>query len=110
VKEILKYFCLKSITMVMLSAFWPFYQFLGFCFFLGMMLVGFWCIFMFFSFVLPLWLTEGLWEYFGKSKAFDPEEVRFKKLYEKEGYEVIYNNPKGHGPYLHHDSDSHVAH
>ena len=31
-------------------------------------------------------------------------------LLQKEGYEVIYNQPKGHGPYLHHDSDSKVAH
>lgn len=95
---------------MMLSAFWPFYQFVGFSFFVIMALIGFWSIMMFFTFVLPLWLTEGLWEYFGKSKAFDPEEVRFKKLYEKDGYEVIYNEPKGHGPYLHHDSDSQVAH
>lgn len=94
--------------MTMLSAFWPFYQFLWTVYFVIMFLIGFWAIFMFFTFVIPLWLTQGLWEYFGKSKPFDPEEVRFKKLYEKEGYEVIYNEPKGHGPYLH--SDSHAAH
>jgi hypothetical protein len=94
--------------MTMLSAFWPFYQFLWTVYFVIMFLIGFWAIFMFFTFVIPLWLTEGLWEYFGKSKPFDPEEVRFKKLYEKEGYEVIYNEPKGHGPYLH--ADSHEAH
>lgn len=94
--------------MTLLSAFWPFYQFLWTVYFATMFLIGFWAIFMFFTFVIPLWLTEGLWEYFGKSKPFDPEEVRFKKLYEKEGYEVIYNEPKGHGPYLH--TDSHAPH
>ena len=91
---------------MILSAFWPFYQFLGFSYFVIMALVGFWSIMMFFTFVLPLWLTEGLWEYFGKSKPFDPEEVRYKKMYEQEGVEVIYNEPKGHGPYLHHDIDA----
>ncbi len=91
----------------MLSAFWPFYQFLWTVYFVIMFLIGFWAIFMFFSFVIPLWLTEGLWEYFGKSKAFDPEEVRFKKIYEQEGVEIIYNEPKGRGPYLH---ESHAAH
>ncbi|WP_417428409.1 hypothetical protein [Halpernia sp.] len=93
--------------MTMLSAFWPFYQFLWTVYFVIMFLIGFWAIFMFFSFVIPLWLTEGLWEYFGKSKAFDPEEVRFKKIYEQEGVEIIYNEPKGRGPYLH---ESHAAH
>lgn len=94
--------------MQLLSAFWPFYQFLWTVYFVIMFLIGFWCIFMFFSFVIPLWLTEGLWEYFGKSKAFDPQEVRYKKINEQEGYEVIYNQPKGRGPYVHHDS--HNAH
>lgn len=64
-------------------------------------MIGFWAIFFLSSFVLPLWLTEGLIEYFGKSKPFDPEEVRRKKIYEQEGVEVIYNEPKGNGPFLH---------
>lgn len=79
---------------------WPFYQFVWFVFFVIMSLVGFWCILMFFGFVIPLWLTEGLLEYFGKTKPFDPEEVRRKTLPEQ-GAEVIYSNPKGRGPFLH---------
>lgn len=91
---------------MILTAFWPFYQFLWTAFFLAMFLVGFWCIFMFFGIVVPLWLTEGLAEYFGKTKAFDPEEVRRKTLPEQ-GAEVIYSNPKGSGPFLHHDNHGH---
>lgn len=55
---------------------------------------------MFFGVVIPMWLTEGLMEYFGKSKPFDPEDVRRKTLPEQ-GAEVIYSNPKGEGPFLH---------
>ncbi|MBF5027832.1 hypothetical protein [Planobacterium oryzisoli] len=80
---------------------WPFYQFLWFMFFLIMFLVGFWCIFMFFGVVIPMWLTQGLAEYFGKTKPFDPEEIRRKTLPEQ-GAEVIYSNPKGEGPFIHH--------
>ncbi|WP_026315514.1 hypothetical protein [Riemerella columbina] len=75
---------------MMLSAFWPFYQFIWTVFFFTMMMAGFWCIMMFATFIVPLWLTQGLAEYFGKTKPFDPEEVRYKKLYEQEGVEVIY--------------------
>ncbi len=81
---------------------WPFYQFIWFVFFVVMFLIGFWCIFMFFGVVIPMWLTEGLVEYFGKSKAFDPEEVRRKTIPEQ-GAEVIYSNPKGRGPFVHSD-------
>ncbi|WP_300348885.1 hypothetical protein [Chryseobacterium sp.] len=91
---------------MMLSAFWPFYQFLWTIYFVTMFLVGFWCIFMFFGFVIPLWLTEGLKEYFGKVKPFDPENIRRKLIHEQEGVEVIFNQPKGHGPFLH-DSHGH---
>lgn len=87
----------------MSSDFWPFYQFLGFVFFLITFLIGFWCILMFFGVVVPMWLTEGLWEYFGKSKRFNPEDIRRKKVFEQEGVETIYNQPKGNGPFLHHD-------
>ena len=90
----------------MLSAFWPFYQFLWTIYFITMFLVGFWCIFMFFGFVIPLWLTEGVKEYFGKGKSFDPEDIRRKLIHEQEGVEVIFNQPKGHGPFLH-DSHGH---
>ncbi len=86
---------------MMLSAFWPFYQFLWTVYFITMFLVGFWCIFMFFGFVIPLWLSEGLMEYFGKTKPFDPEDIRRKKIYEQEGVEVLFNQPKGDGPFLH---------
>ena len=59
---------------MMLSAFWPFYQFLWTIYFFTMMICGFWCILMFFGFIVPLWLTEGVAEYFGKiNKNFDPE-------------------------------------
>ncbi|UFH30351.1 hypothetical protein LNP04_10190 [Chryseobacterium sp. C-71] len=91
---------------MMLSAFWPFYQFLWTIYFVTMFLVGFWCIFMFFGFVIPLWLTEGLKEYFGKVKPFDPEDIRRKLITEQEGVEVIFNQPKGHGPFIH-DSHGH---
>ena len=91
---------------MMLSAFWPFYQFLWTIYFVTMFLVGFWCIFMFFGFVIPLWLTEGVKEYFGKGKPFDPEDIRRKLIHEQEGVEVIFNQPKGHGPFLH-DSHGH---
>lgn len=90
----------------MLSAFWPFYQFLWTIYFVTMFLVGFWCIFMFFGFVIPLWLTEGLKEYFGKVKPFDPEDIRRKLITEQDGVEVIFNQPKGHGPFIH-DSHGH---
>ncbi|MEN2434590.1 hypothetical protein AAH994_04175 [Weeksellaceae bacterium A-14] len=86
---------------MILSAFWPFYQFLWTVYFFIMFLVGFWCIFMFATIVVPMWLTEGLWEYFGKSKPFDPEDIRRKKLYEQDGVEVIYTHPKGAGPFIH---------
>lgn len=93
---------------MMLSAFWPFYQFLWTVYFIVMFLVGFWCIFMFFGFVIPLWLTEGLSEYFGKTKPFDPEDVRRKLMTEQEGVELVFSNPKGEGPFLHsHDSHGH---
>ncbi|MBW8362466.1 MAG: hypothetical protein K0M56_09810 [Kaistella sp.] len=93
---------------MMLSAFWPFYQFLWTVYFIVMFLVGFWCIFMFFGFVIPLWLTEGLAEYFGKTKPFDPEDVRRKLMTEQEGVELVFSNPKGEGPFLHsHDSHGH---
>lgn len=88
--------------MFLTSAFWPFYQFLWTVYFITMMLVGFWCIIMFFGVVIPMWLTSGLAEYFRKTKPFNPEDIRRKKLYEQEGVEVIYNQPKGDGPYLHH--------
>jgi hypothetical protein len=61
---------------------------------------------MFFGFVIPLWLTEGLKEYFGKVKPFDPEDIRRKLITEQEGVEVIFNQPKGHGPFIH-DSHGH---
>ena len=97
----------KIYTKMMLSAFFPFYQFLWTVYFLIMFLVGFWCIFMFFGYVIPIWLTAGLAEYFGKTKAFDPEEVRRKTLPEQ-GAEVIYSNPQGSGPFLHsHDNHGH---
>ena len=87
---------------MMLSAFWPFYQFLWTGYFFTMFLCGFWCIFMFATFIIPLWLTEGLAEYFGKiNKSFDPEKVRYKKLYEQEGVEVIYQRPAGERPATH---------
>ena len=89
--------------MMMLSAFWPSYQFLWTAYFIVMFLVGFWCIFMFFGYVIPLWLTAGLAEYFGKTKPFNPEEVRRKIITEQEGVELLYSNPKGRGPFLHTD-------
>lgn len=92
--------------MFLTSAFWPFYQFLWTVYFFTMFLVGFWCIFMFFGVIIPMWLTSGLAEYFGKTAAFDPEEVRRKTLPEQ-GAEVIYNNPKGDGPFIHNGDHGH---
>ncbi|MGA9212114.1 hypothetical protein [Kaistella sp.] len=89
--------------MILLSSFWPFYQFLWTIYFVCMFLVGFWCIFMFFGYVIPIWLSFGLLEYFGKTKPFDPEEVRRKTMTEQEGVELLYSNPKGRGPFLHTD-------
>lgn len=84
---------------MMLSAFWPFYQFLWTVYFITMFLAGFWCIFMFATYIVPLWLTEGVAEYFGKiNKNFDPEKVRYQRLYEKEGVEIIYQRPLGEQP------------
>ena len=85
----------------MLSAFFPFYQVLWTVYFLIMFLVGFWCIFMFFGFIVPLWLTEGLKEYFGKVDPFNPEDIIRKPITAQEGVEVIYENPKGAGPFIH---------
>lgn len=48
-----------------------------------------------------MWLTSGLREYFGKTKPFDPEDIRRKTLPEQ-GAEVIYSNPKGRGPFNDH--------
>ena len=93
--------------MLTVLALWPFYQFLWFVFFVTMFLIGFWCIFMFFGVVIPMWLTEGLAEYFGKTKPFDPEVIRRKKIYEQEGVEVIYNVPKGDGPFVHEHGHGH---
>ena len=90
--------------MMMLSAFFPFYQFLWTVYFVIMFLIGFWCIFMFFGYVIPIWLTSGLMEYFGKTKPFDPEDIRRKTIVEQ-GAEVVYSNPKGQGPFLHHHDD-----
>lgn len=85
------------------SDFWPLYQFAWTVYFICMFLVGFWCIFMFFGFIIPLWLTAGLKEYFGKTSSFDPEKLRRKTVAEQEGAQVIYSQPKGEGPYLHTD-------
>lgn len=87
---------------MILSAFWPFYQFLWTVYFFTMMLAGFWCIAMFSSFIVPYWLTAGLKEYFGFVKPFDPEEVRYKKLYEQDGVEVLYRRPEGEKVEGHH--------
>lgn len=77
-----------------LAAFWPFYQFVWTMFFLTMFIIGFWCIFFFATFIVPMWLTEGVGEYLGKiNKNFDPEKVRYQRLYEQEGVEVIYKKP-----------------
>ena len=93
---------------MMLSAFFPFYQFLWTVYFVIMFLIGFWCIFMFFGYVIPIWLTSGLMEYFGKTKPFDPEDIRRKTMTEQQGVELVYSNAKGHGPFLHsHDSHGH---
>ncbi len=93
---------------MILSSFFPFYQFLWTVYFVIMFLIGFWCIFMFFGYVIPIWLTSGLREYFGKTEPFDPEKIRRKTLLEQEGVEVVYNNPKGRGPFIHsHDSHGH---
>ena len=78
-----------------LASFWPFYQFVGTVFFLIMFLIGFWCIIFFATFIVPMWLTEGVAEYLGKTKKFDPKKVRYPKLYEQEGVEVIYQRPAG---------------
>lgn len=65
-------------------------QFLGFIFFVTMALCGFWCL-TFIVAILPYWLGPGLAELNGKINAnVDPEEVRFKKLYEQENTEVLY--------------------
>ena len=87
---------------MILSSFWPFYQFLWTIYFFTMFIIGFWCIFMFFGVVVPMWLTEGLKEYFGKVKTFDPEDISRKLITEQEGVEVIYSEPKGNGPFIHH--------
>lgn len=93
---------------MMLSSFFPFYQFLWTVYFVVMFLIGFWCIFMFFGYVIPIWLTSGLREYFGKTKPFDPEDVRRKLMTEQEGVELLYSDPKGRGPFLHsHDAHGH---
>ncbi len=91
---------------MILMNFWPLYQFLWTLFFITEFLIGFWCIFMFFGFIIPLWLTEGLREYFGKSKPFNPEDIQRKPVTEQEGVTVLYNQPKGEGPYLHHTTAS----
>jgi len=76
---------------MILSAFWPLYQYLWTVYFVAMALAGFWGIMFFMTFIIPLWLTEGLAEYFGWiNKSFDPEEVRYKRIYEKEGVELLY--------------------
>lgn len=65
-------------------------QFLGFVFFLVMALSGFWCL-TFLAGILPYWLGPGYAETRGKINAdVDPETVRYKKLYEQEGVEVLY--------------------
>lgn len=87
--------------MLVILELWPFYQFLWFLFFAVMFLVGFWCIFMFFGLVIPMWLTQGLAEYYGKTKPFNPEKIKRKTLPEQ-GAEVIYSQPKGEGPFVHH--------
>ena len=65
-------------------------QFLGFIFFLVSALIGFWCL-TFLIGIVPYWLGPGYAETRGKINAdVDPETVRFKKLYEQEGVEVLY--------------------
>ena len=60
------------------------------------------------DYVIPIWLSSGLMEYFGKTKAFDPEDIRRKLITEQEGVDLVYSNPKGHGPFLHsHDDHGH---
>lgn len=57
---------------------------------------------MFFLVVIPMWLTSGLQEYFGKVKPFNPEDIMRKPITQQPGVEVIYSNPKGNGPFIHH--------
>lgn len=65
-------------------------QFFGFVFFLIMALSGFWCL-TFLIGIVSYWLGPGVAENRGKINAdVDPETVRFKKLYEQEGVEVLY--------------------
>ena len=49
-------------------------------YFIVMFLIGFWCIFMFFGVVIPMWLTEGLARYFGKTKKFN-QKISEEKLF-----------------------------
>ena len=91
----------KIIMIMVLSVFWPFYQYLWTIYFFAMFIAGFWCIFMFASVVVPFWLTAGLKEYFGKVKPFNPEDIKRKKIHETDGVELIYSNPKGKGPFVH---------
>lgn len=77
--------------MIILEPGWPLYQYLWTLYFLIMAFAGFWSIFYLTSYILPIWLTAGLAEYFGwMNTSFDPEKVRYQRLYEKEGVEVIY--------------------
>lgn len=65
-------------------------QFFGFVFFLIMALCGFWCL-TFIVAIIPYWLGPGLAELRGKINAdVDTDKVRYKKLYEQEDVEVLY--------------------
>lgn len=65
-------------------------QFFGFVFFLVMALSGFWCL-TFMVGILPYWLTYGVAEQRGKINAdVNPDDVRYKKLYEQEDVEMLY--------------------
>lgn len=90
--------------MTILSSFYPFYQFLWTAYFITMFLSGFWCILFFFTFIVPLWITEGLAEYYGKiNKNFNPEDIRSKMLFEQEGVEVLYQRATTQPlPHTHH--------
>ncbi|MDO5510380.1 MAG: hypothetical protein Q4F57_06770 [Weeksellaceae bacterium] len=65
-------------------------QFFGFLFFTTMALCGFWCL-LFLGSIVPYWLTYGLAEHFGRiNKDVDPEEVREKRLYERDDIEMLH--------------------
>lgn len=67
-------------------------QFIGFLFFISIVISGFWYFIIFIN-IVPYWIIMGTAEIYGKiNKEIDPKLIRRKILSEKKGFKILYKN------------------